>query len=315
MKLICFRLGRCLVSLAILVIVIFPLAGCGLTNHPPFSTSIKAEQVTLPPSGSCQIECIASDEDGDELSYEWLASEGDIDGNGATVTWNAPESEGIYNITVRVTDGNGGEATNYITIKVGVNRPPTITSLIADEGWVTPSGSCRIECNAEDPDGDELSYEWSANGGDISGTGLAVTWTAPDRVGLCNIIVVVSDGYGGQDTRSLAISVALNPPPTIENLIVTPKEPKYLKEYSGGYKILRGKSCDIECVVTDASDELVYEWSASGGEISGVGSVVTWTAPSSKGAVTITITVSDSSGGIATNSVIFRVETCACVFN
>ena len=218
---------------------------------------------------------------------------------------------------IKVTDGNGGEATDYITITVRVNRPPTITSLIADVDWVTLSSSCLIECIAEDPDADELSYAWSTSGGEISGTGSVVTWTAPDAVGLYNIAVVVTDSRGEEDTRSLTISVAPNPPPIIENLIVTPKEPKYLKEYSGGYRILRGKSCEIECVASDASDELVYEWSADGGSISGEGSVVTWKAPSPEDivTVTVTVTVSDSNGGVATKSIVFKVETCAqCVF-
>jgi len=315
MKSTFFKLNKWRAGLAILVIIIFLIGGCVPANHPPVITSLKAEPGAILPSGSCYIECIASDEDGDELSYEWLARKGDIDGDGAIVTWIAPESEGIYNIMVKVTDGNGGEVTDSITITVRVNSPPTITSLIADADWVTPSSSCRIECNAEDPDGDELIYKWSADGGDISGADSAVTWTAPDAVGPYNVLVAAIDGHGEEDTAFLTISVALNPPPVIESLIVTPKGHEYLKEYSGGYLIGKAKSCEIECIVTDASGKLVYGWSCDDGEISGEGSMITWTASDRAGEVAVTVTVSDADANMVSRSVVFKVVHCStCAF-
>ena len=287
-----------------------------IANHLPVITNLEAERAAVLTSESCQIECVALDEDVDELSYEWSASKGEIDGNGPTVIWIAPEIEGIFRITVRVTDGKGGEVTDSTTITVSVNRPPRVTSLIADADWLTVSKNCQVECDAEDPDGDELSYEWATNGGDISGTGSIITWTASDAEGLYNITVVVRDSHGGEDTRSLTITVAPNPPPIIEDLVVTPKEPKYLKEEPGGYRILKGKSCEIECSASDPEgDELSYEWTADGGNISGESTVITWTAPKNGGKVTVTVTVSDSRGGAASKSVVFNVKICAaCSF-
>jgi len=302
-------------GLAIAVVAIFFTAGCAPVNHQPTITSIEAMPEAIYPSGSCQIECAASDDDGDELSYEWSAGKGHIDGDGAIVAWNAPESEGIYSVTVKVTDGNDGEASNSIAISVRDNNPPIIVSLTADTDWVEPSNSCQIECVASDDDGDELSYEWSADGGDISGTNSVVTWTAPETTGLCNIAVVVTDGHGEEDTALLAITVALNPPPIIEDLVVTSEQPKYVKrgeENPDRYKILKSKSCEIECVVTNASDELTYEWACGGGEISGEGSVVTWIAPPDRDAVTIAATVSNAEGEVASKNIVFEVETCSC---
>ncbi len=315
MEPISFKLKIWIISFTILVTAIFLIGGCVPANHPPVITNLKAEPEAASPSGVCQIECVASDEDDDELSYEWSASKGNINGDGATVTWIAPESEGIYNITVKVTDGNGGEVTDSITITVRVNSPPAITSLMADADWVTPSSSCRIECNAEDPDGDELIYKWSADGGDISGADSAVTWTAPDTVGPYNVSVAAIDGHGEEDTAFLTISVTLNPPPVIESLIVTPKGHEYLKEYSGGYLIGKAKSCEIECIVTDASDELIYGWSCDDGEISGEGSMITWTASDRAGEVTVTVTVSDADANMVSRSVVFKVVRCSvCTF-
>jgi hypothetical protein len=287
-----------------------------LANHRPAITSLAAEPERVLPRGSCQIVCNATDPDGDELSYGWSANGGGITGEGATVTWTAPSSAGSYNVTVMVIDSRGGGVTDYVIITVRTNRPPTINSLEAEAPWTAPSGSIQVTCNATDPDGDELSYEWSTTGGDISGTGAVVNWTAPQEVGAYNVTVVVKDVYGRQDTRFVSLSVALGTPPTIEDLIVTAKEPKYLKKTSAGYTVGRTKQYDIECIVSDMSGEVSYVWSCEDGAISGEGSMITWTAPDeSLERTTVTVIASDVAGNMVSKSIVFQVASCnSCTF-
>jgi len=301
-----------IVAAAVVLAILFDTM---LANHRPAITSLEAEPERVIPQGSCQIVCNATDRDGDELSYSWSASEGGITGEGATVIWTAPRFEGSYNITVTVTDGRGGEDTDYVIIAVRANKSPTITSLIADADWTLPSGSLQVTCDASDRDGDELSYDWTASGGDISGTGAVVNWTAPQEVGTCNVTVVVTDGYGGEDTWSVILSVATGTPPTIEDLIVTAKEPKYLKTTTTGYMVWKTREYDIECIVSDTSGGVFYEWSCYDGEISGEGSMITWTAPNKTSVeVTVTVIVSDVAGTRAGKSIVFAVPSCACSF-
>lgn len=281
-----------------------------LANNPPVISSLEAEAERVFPSGSTQIVCTASDPDGDELSYEWSGIAGEIHGEGATITWTAPDYPGIYNIRVTVTDGRGGEDTDHVTITVKANEQPTITSLAADAAWTTPSGSRHVTCEAEDPDHDELSYEWTATAGNITGTGAAVNWTAPEEVGIYDITVVVSDGHGGSATRTLHISVLTGQPPVIESLIVT-AEHKYLKEYPAEYEVGKGEVYDIECRVSDTSIELSYDWSCDGGEISGDGSMITWAAPNEKVIVTVTVIVSDIAGNMVSENIILDVVPCS----
>ena len=300
-----------IVAAAVLLSILFDTI---LANHLPAITSLEAEPERVLPSGSCQIACNASDRDGDGLSYNWSASEGEINGEGAMVTWTAPDSAGSYNVTVTVTDGRGGEVTKQVTITVRANKPPTITSLVADADWTTPSDSIQVTCTASDPDDDELSYEWSTSGGNISGTGAAVNWTAPEEVGIYHVTVVVTDGHGEEDTRSVYLSAATGTPPTIEDLIVT-AEHKYLKTTTYGYKVGKTKEYDIECIASNTSGELVYEWSCDGGEISGEGSMITWTAPDTEGDVTVTVVVTDVADNSVSKSIILNVVPCsACIF-
>ena len=62
-----------------------------------------------------------------------------------------------------------------------VNYRPVINSLEAEAYWIDPSVSIQVTCRASDRDGDMLSYEWITTGGNITGTGSEVIWTAPSR--------------------------------------------------------------------------------------------------------------------------------------
>jgi hypothetical protein len=300
------------VAAAVLLSILFYTV---LANHRPAITSLTAEPETVLPRGSCLIVCNATDPDGDELSYGWSPAGGGITGEGAEVTWTAPNSVGSYNVTVIVVDGRGGEATDYVTITVRDNRPPIINSLIADAYWTTPSGNLQVTCNATDPDGDELSYTWLATGGSITGTGTEVIWSAPEEVGTYDVTVFVTDVLGWSDMRSITLIASNGPPPIIENLVVTAKEPKYLKKNSTGYTVGQTKEYYIECILSDASGGVSYEWSRTGGEISGEGSMITWIAPNTGGTVTVTVTASDIAGNKASKSILFTVAPCnSCTF-
>jgi hypothetical protein len=286
-----------------------------LATHGPVITSLAADPEKVLPAESCQIVCNATAPRGDVLSYNWSASGGKITGEGAMVIWTAPYSLGSYSVTVTVTDSHGGKVTDYVTIIVRVNRAPIINSLVANADWVTPSGNLRMTCNASDPDGDELSYQWTASGGNIYGTGAVVNWTAPEEVGLYNITVVVKDGYGGEDMRMVTLGVALNPPPTIEKLVITPKGNPYLREptHSGcDCDVWILEEYDIECVASNKGGELVYNWSCDDGVISGAGSNITWTAPNEKvSEVRVTVVVSVEGNSVAKNMV-FWIPFCSC---
>jgi hypothetical protein len=288
------------------------------TNNQPIIASLESESELVVPLSNVQVTCSASDPDGDWLTYSWSASAGEVSGTGDTATWTAPSSEGSYSVAVVVTDGRGGEAMDYVAITVRANNPPTIASLTADAEWTTPSSTVQVTCTASDPDGDELSYEWSTSGGDISGIGAVVSWTAPQEVGTYEVTVVVRDGHGWQDTRSVSLSVALGPPLSIENLIVAAKGHIYLIEVTAGYeyKVLRTREYDIECIASDTNGELLYEWTCDGGGISGGGSMITWTAPNTVVEVTVTITVvvSDGVGNSVSGDLFLQVLTCGCEF-
>jgi len=309
-----------IVGIVVAVAVIAVVLSTMLPNHRPAIAGLEATEKVVP-NGKCEIVCIVSDRDGDTLSYNWSASGGNISGTGAAVNWTAPDSLGSYNVTVTVTDGHGEEATKQVTIEVRANRAPTISSLVADADWTLPLGSIQVTCEATDPDDDQLSYEWSATGGNISGTSAAVNWTAPQKVGVYNVTVVVKDGHASEAVMFLPLSVDLGTPPTIENLIVTPKGHIYLRECTVAgcdYDAWKTREYDIECIASNTSGELVYDWSCTDGNISGEGSNITWTAPNKQSTstvrvgVTVTVIVSDAAGNSVGKNIVFYIPTCSC---
>ncbi len=181
------------------------------------------------------------------------------------------------------------------------NQLPVISNLaLNSEGEINPGVSCQIECTASDPDEDELTYAWSADGGDITGTGSTVTWTAPDAPGNYTVTAEVSDGRDGIATEQLTINVLPpNHPPVIESL------------NTDCPRVRPVGHATLECIASDPdNDELTYTWSVDRGGISGDGATVTWTGPDAYGTYTITITVSDGRGGEASDSI--DIIVCAC---
>ena len=98
-------------AVLVLVGVALLFAGaCAPGNNSPQITSLSADPTTVGPGGNSTITCVASDPDGDTLTYSWSysgPSTGSIVGTGSTVNWTVPDTEGTYAVSVTVADGKG----------------------------------------------------------------------------------------------------------------------------------------------------------------------------------------------------------------
>ncbi|MFH1381472.1 MAG: hypothetical protein ABIH70_01080 [Chloroflexota bacterium] len=194
-------------GLAVLILGAILASGCASSNNSPVISSLTAEREWVASSSSSEIKCIASDADGDSLSYAWSATGGDFFKSGPVITWVAPGTPGMYTLTAIVTDGRGGEAKGQLTLGVRDNHPPIIASLTATPRRVVVARTSVIECVVSDPDGDELTYRWESSGGNISGESARATWTAPNREGNYVIRAIVTDSMGSSVSKDLAVTV------------------------------------------------------------------------------------------------------------
>jgi hypothetical protein len=102
------------------------------------------------------------------------------------------------------------------------NQAPSITSLTAYPDSLAPGEASTVTCVASDPDGDTLSYVWTATGGTVSGTGDTITWIAPPVAKGYMVRVNVSDGNGGTDHDSVPVIVEIVVPTPTPTTVPTP---------------------------------------------------------------------------------------------
>jgi len=283
-------------------------------NRIPVIRSVTPATDRIAPFDICEVACDAVDEDGDPLTYTWTVSQGDIYGEGATIEWGSPAEEGLFRLTVAVDDGRGGSAEFSTSLRVKTNYAPQIASLSAFSDWIIPGASTYVSCAASDADDDEIAYEWVTTGGEMFGQGRSIVWMAPPETGSYWITVFARDAYGGEARRGIPISVSQTEPPTIGKFVVKGVDTDLLRQTDSGWKIFRGRSCSIECVVVDGDGPFTYSWSASKGTLTADGAVARWDAFDGRGDASIVVDVTDIHGNVASGIVSMAVETCTCSF-
>jgi peptidoglycan-associated lipoprotein len=72
--------------------------------------------------------------------------------------------------------------------------------------------SATVTADAQDPDGDVLTYRWTAPAGTLQQPSDRQTlWTAPGREGPVTLTVTVDDGHGGRASDTVTIQVVAPP--------------------------------------------------------------------------------------------------------
>ncbi len=137
-------------------------------NGPP-TVRASCDPCSVAPDGEARLTATASDPDGDRLTYRWSATAGRFTGSTdrSSAHWTAPAETGRVTITVRVSDGEDS-ASATVTVEV-VNQAPAFEEPVyrfeLAENLDGSQQSVHLgRVAAEDPDGDELTYDVS--GGD-----------------------------------------------------------------------------------------------------------------------------------------------------
>jgi outer membrane protein OmpA-like peptidoglycan-associated protein len=87
------------------------------------------------------------------------------------------------------------------------NQPPTVHAR-CEPCTVEVGKTSTVSADAQDPDGDPLTYRWSAATGTFTnGTARETPWTAPMQEGPVQVTVTVDDGKGGTASDAVTIQV------------------------------------------------------------------------------------------------------------
>ena len=95
-----------------------------LSNYPPIIESMSVDPDRLDAGATTTVTCTASDPDGDTVFYTWSSVAGSFEGEGATVTWTAPDVQGFYFLRCDVDDQNGGITSDSVRVIVQNTENP-----------------------------------------------------------------------------------------------------------------------------------------------------------------------------------------------
>lgn len=130
---------------AVLALGVF--AGCGddddstvapQQNRSPVITAVTVTPASVQAGGTANVTVLATDPDGDALTYSYVPNGGSITGLGASVSWIAPSpsASGTFSVAVTVSDGKGGQAqqSGSLYVEVPVAQTGIRGTIVAPAG-------------------------------------------------------------------------------------------------------------------------------------------------------------------------------------
>jgi len=187
-----------------------------------------------------------------------------------------------------------GVIVDYKQTQQAFNYSPRIQAFATENNTVEKNKTVTFYAKGIDQETKDLTYTFFFPDDTISGLAKTATWTTPDAEGPVTLKLVATDEAGLTDTAFLTINVVqeINISPVINNLV------------AGSRYTQPNGAITLSADVTDANnDPITYDWTTTGGSISGTGNNVTWTAPANEGIYTVQLQVNDGRGGMSTASV------------
>ncbi len=184
---------------------------------------------------------------------------------------------------------------------IPVNHPPVASCSAEKSSVYTESGDVvSVNVTASDPDGDPLTFSWTATGGSVDGTGTQARWnSAGTAAGTYSVTAHVDDGRGG--TASCSVDIRVEP---------RPNRPPVISCSVDRSSVLIGERVRVTATASDPdNDPLTFSWRTNGGQIIGSGpSVQLDTTGAAAGRYTVTGRVDDGRGGAADCSTTVDVQ-------
>ncbi len=315
------------------LLVTFALAACGggSSGSSPSQSQSQSQSQSVPTNNNPVIELettatvsdnqplrvspTVTDPDGDVITYKWAVSNDDVtieDDKSQSTTFKFPESdaEKTYTLTLTATDSQGASSSKAMLVKVSAmtaqNQAPVIE--LVESVDVKTNESLTVNPTVSDPDGDSLTFKWSASDGVIIADSnvKSTTFNFPvnDTVKSYNLTLTVTDSKGASSVKIIEVKVLEKVPdnkPPIIDLVAN-------KTVESNQTVLFSPT-----VSDPESDELSYQWSSDDTSVifsdsALVDSSVTFPQVNLQHKVIVSLTVTDSHDNESTESVEITIE-------
>jgi Bacterial Ig domain len=134
-----------------------------------------------------------------------------VAGAGGTYTATLPPLSGPFGtrtlvITAYDLSGNTGGASRTIAVgAVAENDPPNVS--LSPIGTVHEGSTAQVSASATDPEGDPITYAWSAAGATITGSGATASLSVGDGPATATVTVTVTDNHGNATAVSQQVAI------------------------------------------------------------------------------------------------------------
>jgi hypothetical protein len=263
---------------------------------PTLAITGPASGQSFQPHDAIVLTATASDpEDGAfDSTIEWSSSLDGALGTGATLPVTTLSS-GTHTITATVEDAQHQTASDVITVIVNAHPTVAITTP-ANDAMFTPGADVTLEATASDAEDASLTVHWTSSLDGGLGTGASLTLSSLSA-GVHTITASVTDS--GNEVAEATVTVVVNAAPT-----VAISAPASAGPYAPGATIgFAATAADSE----DGSLTSAIAWTDETDASLGTGGVVDVSSLGA-GSHTITATVQDSRGVVATDQVVVLVD-------
>ncbi len=229
-------------------------------------------------------------------TYDWGDGTDPESGAGMATAGHQYAAAGNYEVTLSVSDGDGGSDSASLTVNVETGAPYIVAFDIPAEG--VEAGVLEFSGQGQDPTGQELTYTWDFGDGSepVQGPGLtAVSHAYPDD-GVYLVSLMVADPDELTAFRSGSIEVANLPPAIVSGPAPVQAVEGELYTHQVQAEDPAGALDPLQYALEDAPENMTIDDTG----------LIAWTPSleqAETGILSFTIVVADDDGGVATEAV------------
>ena len=231
----------------------------------------------------------------DTHTVEWDFGDGSAAIAGTLTPSHIYSDNGIYTVTLTVTDNDGAISSDTLSVTVS-NVAPSITELDGPIA-INEGETATFSAAATDPGDDSLTYVWNFGDGSETVTGTSVEHLFADN-GTYTVTLTVTDDDGASTSQTLDVIVS-NVAPTVDAGSNITTEEGAGVTFSGGF--FDAGTLDTQTV----------EWDFGNGSEVTTGTLTPNHIYSDNSIYTVTLTVTDNDGGINSDTLTVTVNNVA----